>query len=120
MLLSIISALFMSGIALTMLLRAHQAKTCRVALLPLAAACMEWLTAGYLTPSAFPWMTMLLIVLRLGLAGCCMDILRRDIAKARQKARRQKLARRLKARTIQPLLPASAMPKSRTYPYLIA
>ena len=38
MILSIISALVMSGLALTMLLRAKQARTCRVALLPLAAA----------------------------------------------------------------------------------
>jgi hypothetical protein len=42
------------------------------------------------------------------------------LARARQKARRQKLARRLEARTIQPMLPASAMPQARVYPYLVA
>ena len=88
MILSIISALVMSGLALTMLLRAKQARTCRVALLPLVA--------------------------------CCTAILRADLARARQKARRQKLARRLEARTIQPMLPASAMPQARVYPYLVA
>ena len=120
MLLSIISACFMSGLALVMLLKAHQVKTCRVALLPLAAACMEWLAAGYLTPAAFPWTTLLLVGLRLTLVLCCLSILRRDIACARQKARRKKLARRLEARTIQPLLPAAAMPEKQMYPYLVA
>lgn len=105
MLLSVISALFMCGIAVTMLLRAHQAKTCRVALLPMAAACMEFLTAGYLTPSAFPWLTVLLIALRLTLASCCLIILRRDVAIAKQAERRKKLARRIKARTVEPMLP---------------
>ena len=113
MILSIISALVMSGLALTMLLRAKQARTCRVALLPLAAACMEWLVAGYLSPADFPWLTLLLV-------ACCTAILRADLARARQKARRQKLARRLEARPIQPMLPASAMPQARVYPYLVA
>ena len=120
MILSIISALVMSGLALTMLLRAKQARTCRVALLPLAAACMEWLVAGYLSPADFPWLTLLLIALRLTLVAWCTAILRADLARARQKARRQKLARRLEARTIQPMLPASAMPQARVYPYLVA
>lgn len=105
MMLSIISALFMSGIAVSMLVRSHQIKTCRMALLPLAAACMEFLTAGYLTPSAFPWLTVLLIALRLTLASCCLIALQRDIAAAKQVERRKKLARRLKARTVEPMLP---------------
>lgn len=105
MLLSIISAVAMGGMALTMLVRAHQAKTCRMAILPLAAACLECLTIGCLTPSAFPFMTLLLVVLRATLFGCCFVALHRDLAKAKSKARRQKLARRLEARTVEPMLP---------------
>lgn len=100
MILSVLSALMMSALALGMLLKANEVKTCRAALLPLAAAGMEWLMVGYLTPAAFPLLTVLLVALRLLLAGCCLTMLRRDMARARQKARRQKLARRLEARTL--------------------
>lgn len=111
MILSLISALVLGSIALTMLFKAHQAKTCRIALLPLGAAAMDMLTAGYLTPSAFPGLTIVLVVLRLVLAGCCVILLRRDIEKAKQEARREKLARRLQARTLQPMPPTSSMPQ---------
>lgn len=110
MILSLLSALFLGGVALSMLLKAHQAKTCRVALLPLGAAVMEMMTAGYLTPAAFPVLTALLVVLRLTMAGCCLILLRRDVETARQAARREKLARRLEARTLQPMPPTSALP----------
>ncbi len=105
MLLSIISALFMSGIALTMLVRAHQTKTCRMALMPAIAACMEFLTAGFLTPANFPWLTLLLIGWRITLASCCIIALQRDIAVAKTAERRKKIARRIEVRTVEPMIP---------------
>ncbi|MGI6264173.1 MAG: hypothetical protein ACOYJY_01750 [Acutalibacteraceae bacterium] len=105
MILSIISAVAMVIMTVSMLLRAHQVKTCRMALLPLTAGCMELFAAGFLTPVAFPWLTLLLCGLRLALLGCCGLVLQRDVAVAKAEARRKKLARRLQARTVEPMLP---------------
>lgn len=105
MILSIISAVAMVLMTVSMLVRSHRVQTCRMALLPLTAACMEIFTAGYFSPAAFPWLTLALVALRLSLLGCCARVLQRDVAAAKQEQRRKKLARRLQARAVEPMLP---------------
>lgn len=110
MLLNIIVALGMAVLAVYMMGKGTLCQTRRMAWIPLAVCGMELLTAGLLTPADFPVLTVLLVLLRLTIAGCCAAALRYDAAAARAKRRRrERLSRELRT-ALHPLhaLPGSA------------
>jgi len=108
--LNMVFALLMAGMFVYMLVRAKMPETRQLLWLPVATCAVELMTAGLLSVTKFPVVTLLLMGLRLSLFGFCVLVMKRDAALAR--ARRQKraqLKRRLHA-ALNPLheIPAGA------------
>lgn len=96
MLLSLMSAAAMAAMFVYMLCRAKMAETRRMLWLPAASCGMELMSMGLLSVTTFPWLTVLLVMLRLSLLGCCAVAMRRDAAMVRARRRRRaRLAREL-------------------------
>lgn len=92
MILSLCSILAMTGMFLYMFNKAVLTSTRKMALLPLLCAVIEGLAAGALTPSLFPGLTAVLVVLRLAILLCCAGAMRRDAAAARRRERNRRRA----------------------------
>ena len=99
MILSLCSILAMTGMFLYMFNKAVLTSTRKMALLPLLCAVIEGgaagavhgsLAAGALTPSLFPGLTAVLVVLRLAILLCCAGAMRRDAAAARRRERNRR------------------------------
>ena len=97
MLWSSLNVVAMTILFVYMVNRAKCAETRKLALVPLATAAVELLTAGLLRPGLYPALTAVLIAMRLVIIGCCVAALRRDATMARNRARRRARARRIAA-----------------------
>ncbi len=111
MILSLCSIVAMTGMFLYMFNKAVRISTRRMALLPLVCAVMEGIAAGALTPSLFPVLTAVLVVLRLAILLCCFGAMRQDAAVARRRARiRRRKAAAERAESIVTLPVARPLP----------
>lgn len=103
MIFNCISALIMAALALYMVKRGTRRDTRLMAWIPAGVCGMELLSVGVLTPSAFPLLTVVLVLLRLTIAVSCVAALRHDAAVARAKQRRRERLNRELRTALHPL-----------------
>lgn len=113
--LNMMFALLMAGMFVYMLLRAKMPETRQLLWVPAGTCFVELMTAGLLSVTTFPVVTLLLMALRLSLFGFCVLAMKRDAALARaKKQKRARLKRQLRA-ALNPLheIPAGAAAAAR-------
>ncbi|MDD2362296.1 MAG: hypothetical protein PHH84_04975 [Oscillospiraceae bacterium] len=88
MFINVLSLVAMIVAFLYMMLKARYARTRRLAMVPLACAVVELSVTGLLTPSLFPALTAVLIILKGIILSCCFFAMRADKAMFRRRARR--------------------------------
>ena len=93
MLLSIVSAVLLAAYALNMLSKGHNTVSRRMAWIPAAMSAMEMAMCGVLLVWDYPVLTLLLVLCRVTVLGCCATALKRDAAAERNRRRRRAVHR---------------------------
>lgn len=93
MILNVLTVAVMGGLFVYMMRKSVLASTRQLAFVPLGVCAVEMFATGLLHPVSFPVLTVLLIVLRLVIAGCCVLAIRRDAAYARRRTRKNNAVR---------------------------
>ncbi|MDD2417790.1 MAG: hypothetical protein PHR24_01595 [Oscillospiraceae bacterium] len=88
MLINMLSLVAMTIAFSYMMLKAKFGRTRRLAMVPLACVAVELSVTGLLTPSLFPVLTAVLILLKGVILACCFSAMRADAAMFRRRARR--------------------------------
>lgn len=99
-----ISATVMAVMVIYILQKGVRKETRLLALLPAGMGLIELLGVGVLTPSSYPILTIVALLMKLVVIGCCVGAVRRDMALVRARQRRRQWLKQELHKALQPAL----------------